>query len=71
MNKPQTQSNIDLKIMETLLKDSPDLELDNIIDDQTIDNELNYQLVKDDLLPDDEDSINKETIGRISATDLF
>lgn len=69
MNKPQTQSDIVLKIEQ--LFDKQETELQQIIDDQTSDNELNYQLVKDDLLPDDEDSINEETIGRISATDLF
>lgn len=69
MNKPQTQSDILLKIDQ--LFDKQETELQQIIDDQTSDNELNYQLVKDDLLPDDEDSINEETIGRISATDLF
>ena len=69
MNKPQTQSDIVLKIEQ--LFDKQETELKQIIDDQTSDNELNYQLFKDDLLPDDEDSINEETIGRISATDLF
>lgn len=69
MNKPQTQSDILLKIDQ--LFDKQETELQQIIDDQTSDNELNYQLVKDDLLPDDEDSKNEETIGRISATDLF
>ena len=69
MNKPQTQSDIVLKIEQ--LFDKQETELQQIIDDQTSDNELNYQLFKDDLLPDDEDSINEETIGRISATDLF
>ena len=69
MKKPQTQSDIVLKIEQ--LFDKQETELQQIIDDQTSDNELNYQLVKDDLLPDDEDSINEETIGRISATDLF
>ena len=69
MKKPQTKSDIVLKIEK--LFDKKEKELKKIIDDQTSDNELNYQLVKDDLLPDDEDSINEETIGRISATDLF
>lgn len=69
MNKPQTQSDILLKIDQ--LFDKQETELQQIIDDQTSDNELNYQLVKDDLLPDDKDSKNEETIGRISATDLF
>ena len=69
MKKPQTQSDIVLKIEQ--LFDKQETELQQIIDDQTSDNELNYQLFKDDLLPDDEDSINEETIGRISATDLF
>lgn len=69
MNKPQTQSDIVLKIEQ--LFDKQETELQQIIDDQTSDNELNYQLVKDDLLPDNEDSKNEETIGRISATDLF
>lgn len=69
MNKPQTQSDIVLRIEQ--LFDKQETELQQIIDDQTSDNELNYQLVKDDLLPDDKDSKNEETIGRISATDLF
>ena len=69
MNKPQTQSDVLLKIEQ--LFDKQETELQQIIDDQTSDNELNYQLFKDDLLPDDEDSKNEETIGRISATDLF
>lgn len=65
----QTQSDVQLRIMQQIEQEVPDLELESIIDDQTIDNELNYLLSLQN--PDNKDSKLKETLAKISEEDLF
>lgn len=55
--------------MQQIEQEVPDLELESIIDDQTIDNELNYLLSLQN--PDNKDSKLKETLAKISKEDLF